>query len=154
MNQKKDIFESSEHEPGQPAGSADETEEVSRLRQELEECKARSGMLDVVPTPVMAVDKEYNVTYMNIAGAKALGSTQEDLVGKKCFHLFNTSHCNTENCRVKKAMEQNGQFTGDTTAKLPGGETPVRYTGTPLKDESGNIVGGLSMFWTSAGRQR
>ena len=143
MNQKKDIFESSEPEPEKPAGSKAGSEEESRLRQELEQCQAKAGMLDVVPTPVMAVDKEFNVTYMNIAGAKAMGSTQEDLVGKKCFNLFNTGHCNAENCRVKKAMEQNAEFTGDTTAKLPGGETSIRYTGTPLKDDNGNIVGGL-----------
>ena len=103
----------------------------------------QAGYLNLVPTPVMAIDKEFNVQYMNIAGAKAVGRIQEDCTGQKCFSLFNTGHCNTSDCQVAKAMQQNGIFTDETIARLPSGELPVRYTGAPITDSNGVIVGGL-----------
>ena len=117
--------------------------ELEECRRSLAEVEARAGLIDLVPTPVMAVDREFNVTHMNPAGAQAVGRTPEACIGQKCFNLFNTGHCNTPDCQVAKAMQQNGVFTNDTVARLPSGEIPIRYTGAPIKDEDGNIVGGL-----------
>ena len=143
----KSIFESSEpdtvSEPGgeeksggppqmqaraQSTGSAGD---MARMKAALDACEAKAGLLDIVPTPVMAVDKEFNVTFMNAAGAQALGRTPDACVGQKCFSLFNTGHCNTPDCQTAKAMQQNGVFTNDTVAKLPSGDLPIRYTGAP-----------------------
>jgi len=99
--------------------------------------------LNSIPTPVMAVDRDFNVKFMNNAGADALRQSPEACVGQKCYSLFNTGQCNTDECSVGKAMNMNGVFTNDTVAKLPGGELSIRYTGAPLKDEAGNIVGAL-----------
>ncbi|HEY92104.1 MAG TPA: PAS domain-containing protein, partial [Dehalococcoidia bacterium] len=105
--------------------------------------REEAGWLMLVPTPVMVVDKEFNVRFMNQAGAMVVGKTSEACVGQKCFNLFNTEHCNTPNCQVAKAMQQNNIFTADTTARLPGGELHIRYTGAPVKDDKGNIIGGM-----------
>ena len=149
MTEKKDIFQSSDTDPeekdrqGASGNPGADSGKVAELEQELVQCRSREAMLDAVPTPVMAVDQEFNVTYMNQAGASVLGETQDSVLGKKCFHLFNTEHCNTDNCQVKKAMQQKGTFTADTVARTASGEIPIRYTGTPLTDDSGNIIGGL-----------
>jgi methyl-accepting chemotaxis protein len=42
-------------------------------------------------------------------------------------------------------MQQDGIFTSEIKAKLASGELPIRYTGAPLKNEKGNIVGGLEL---------
>jgi methyl-accepting chemotaxis protein len=155
----KDIFQSSVSEPGNglsqeeqtaispriedPGASPETGGELAKCREALEAAAGKARLLDLIPTPVMAVDKEFNVTFMNQAGATAVGRSPEDCLGKKCFSLFNTNQCNTANCQVKMAMEQDGVFTDDTIAKLPSGELPIRYTGTPLKDENGRVVGGL-----------
>ncbi len=112
-------------------------------RRTMEESRARIEMLNEIPTPVMAVDKEFNVTFMNASGAAAVRKTPEGCLGQKCYDLFNTPHCNTENCQVAKAMKSGTVCTADTTAKLPGGEIPIRYTGTSLKDVNGNVIGAL-----------
>jgi len=83
------------------------------------------------------------VLFMNKAAATAVGRTPKDCIGAKCSTLFNTTNCNTADCATGKAMAQDGVFTNDTVAKLPGGELNVRYTGAPLKDEKGNVVGAL-----------
>ncbi|WP_177187947.1 methyl-accepting chemotaxis protein [Methanolobus profundi] len=117
----------------------DKTAEKSAL----EESGIRADYLEKVPTPVMVVDKDFNIQFMNKLGASAVGSTPENCVGKKCFDLFNTEHCNTDNCQLGKAMRTDSVCTSDTIADLPSGETPIRYSGTPLKNEKGEIIGGL-----------
>ena len=99
--------------------------------------------LNNIPTPVMAIDRDFNVMFMNKAGARVIGKDADTLAGQKCYSLFNTHHCNTADCAVAKAMNMDGVFTNDTTARLPGGDLPIRYTGAPLKDEGGSIVGAL-----------
>ena len=94
------------------------TKSLSQCRGALAEAQVKAGILDLIPTPVMSIDRDFNITYMNYSGASAVGRRQEEVLGMKCFSLFNTEHCNTENCQLKKAMEQDGVFTGDTVANL------------------------------------
>lgn len=117
----------------------DQTETKNAMK----DAETKVDFLNKIPTPVVVVDKEFNIQFMNPAGAEALGRTAEACKGQKCFNLFNTAHCNTSECQVGKAMWQDGTFTNDTVAKLPSGELPIRYTGTPLKNEKGEIIGGL-----------
>jgi methyl-accepting chemotaxis protein len=116
---------------------------LKQAQEALQKAQQRADSLDNLPTPVMAIDKEFTVTYMNPAGAGALRSTPEDVVGRKCYDLFKTPHCNTAECRVGQAMNRDGVFTGETVADPNGLNLPIRYTGTPIKDADGRIVGGL-----------
>ncbi len=119
---------------------------LEKCREELAKSALKAEMLDHIPTPVMGVDTDFNITYLNFAGKSVLGNLRESFLGRKCYSFFNTGHCNTSECRVAKAMRQDGVFTGDTVASLPSGDLPIRYTGTPLKDDAGNIVGGLEFI--------
>ncbi|MBI5696808.1 MAG: PAS domain-containing protein [Nitrospirae bacterium] len=115
----------------------------TKVKKAVREADEKVNYLNNIPTPVMAVNREMGVLFMNKAGANALGRSPESCLGQKCFNLFNTYHCNTPDCVVVKAMNMDGVFTGDTAARLPGGELPIRYTGAPLKDENGRIFGAL-----------
>ncbi len=100
-------------------------------------------VLNLVPTPVMAIDRDFSITYMNRAGAQLGGLTQEECVGRKCHEVFKTPHCRTEECRCHRAMSDGQMHTGDTTANPQGTEIPIRYTGAPRRDEQGEIVGAV-----------
>lgn len=128
---------------GKIIGALEYITDITETKKAIDDAETKVDYLDNIPTPVMVVDKEFNVQFMNPAGAKAVGKTTEEVKGQKCFSLFNTGHCNTPDCQVRKAMEQNRLFTNDTVAKLPSGDLPIRYTGAPLKDEQGNVIGGL-----------
>jgi methyl-accepting chemotaxis protein len=145
---KKDIFQRTQ----QPSmdnqdgfiGERGQTDHGDNLVSKTDKSLAEKARLfDLVPTPVMAVDMNFTITSINEAGARTLGLSPEECVGKKCYSLFRTKDCRTENCQVHKAMMQNGVFTKDTIAQLPSGDVPIRYTGTALKDDSGTIIGGL-----------
>ena len=99
--------------------------------------------LNVIPTPIFSIDTDFSITYINPAGARVLGSSIDELIGKKCFNLFKTTHCNTEQCACGQAMKTDTVVSAKTIAHVNGKEIPLKYTGAPIKDAKGNIKGAL-----------
>ena len=128
---------------GNIVGALEYVADITEMKNAMDDANLKVDYLNNIPTPVMVIDREFNVQFMNPAGAKVLGRTEEACKGQKCYNLFNTEHCNTPDCQVAKAMSMDGVFTNDTTAKLPGGVIPIRYSGAPIKDAEGKIIGGL-----------
>lgn len=101
-------------------------------------------VLNQLPTPVMAVDTDLSLTFLNSSGCKLLGKSFEELKGQRCCDLFKSKHCGTENCCMKKAMADGqmhsarNEFTGKE-----GEQVHIEYFAAPLKDKEGEIVGGL-----------
>lgn len=131
------------NEHGEIIGVLEFVIDITKTREAMDDARLKVSYLDKIPTPVMVIDKSMNIQYMNPAGAGAIGKQLDDIIGKKCHSFFNTGHCNTPDCRVVQAMNQDGIFTGDTVAKLRTGDLPIRYTGAPIKDSSGEITGAL-----------
>jgi rsbT co-antagonist protein RsbR len=100
-------------------------------------------ILEQIPTPVMAVDTDLNVIYMNAAGRQFLGKPWEQIKGRHCYEMLCSAHCQTDECRMRRAMAENESFTARNTLSLNGRVVPIEYTATPLKDDDGNVVGGL-----------
>jgi methyl-accepting chemotaxis protein len=128
---------------GRVTGALEYVVDITETKRAMEDAQLKVDYLNRIPTPVMVVDKEMTVRFMNPAGASAVGRMPEECQGQKCYTLFNTEHCNTPECRVAQAMQKDGVFTGDTIASLPGGKLPIRYTGSPIKDAGGSVIGGL-----------
>jgi len=100
--------------------------------------------LNTIPTPIMSIDTDYNITFMNPAGAGVVGSTPDEVIGKKCYDLFKTPHCKTDKCACKRAMKTDSVITEHTIARPAEGVIiPIKYTGSPIKDAKGNIKGAL-----------
>jgi methyl-accepting chemotaxis protein len=116
---------------------------IDATRETMGEAQKSVENINNIPTPVMTIDNDFNVTYMNPAGASVLGTTPEQTVGRKCYDLFKTAHCQTEECRCAQAMNKDGIFTGETVADTDGINLPIQYTCAPVKDEQGQIVGAL-----------
>ena len=102
--------------------------------------------LDSIPSPTHVIDKNFTIKYINIKAAKLLDMTQEECIGKKCYNLFRTPHCRTKNCRTRMAMEEDSDFTAENIVDPNGINLPIQYTGIPIKDENGNIVGALEQI--------
>ncbi|KJS03145.1 MAG: chemotaxis protein [Desulfobulbaceae bacterium BRH_c16a] len=117
----------------------DVTEEV-RQKQAADE---KIENLNTIPTPIMSIDTDYKVTFMNPAGASVLGRTPDQVIGKKCYDLFMTDHCRTEKCACSQAMRTDSVIQEQTTAKPNGKIMPIKYTASPIKDAKGNIKGAL-----------
>ncbi len=124
--------------------SEDETGELGRtfniMSEKITQCLSH---LKNLPTPVMLIDNNFNIQYMNDFGAELLNSTPEDLVGKKCYDHFKTDHCNTEKCACNQAMKFEKTVGEETVSHAGGGNLPIMYTGAPIKDNNGKVVGAL-----------
>jgi methyl-accepting chemotaxis protein len=103
------------------------------------------GLLDNLPIPVMGIDNEFNILYMNETGAAIDGKTGEALEETKCYNYFKTSHCKTENCACHLAMNRNDQVTSETDAHPAGMDLDIKYTGRPIHDENGNVIGAFEV---------
>jgi len=101
------------------------------------------SVLEQLPTPVMAVDRDLKIIFMNAAGRGLLGMSMEEMRKFKCSELLNSRHCRTPECRMKQAMEKDGLCTARNELTVDGKVIPIEYSAAPLKDENGNIVGGL-----------
>ena len=87
---------------------------------------------DSIPSPVMAIDKDFNILHMNAAGASVAGQTKEALVGCKCYDIFRTSDCQTEKCACMRAMQQRDPIENETDAHPNGLNLQIAYSGTPI----------------------
>jgi methyl-accepting chemotaxis protein len=104
------------------------------------------GHIDAIPTPVMIIDNDFNMVFMNKAGAAAGNTTNKQLIGQKCYSYTNMGDCNTENCACDRAMKNKSQVNSQTDAH-PGGniDLEVSYSGTPIYDRDGKVVGALEV---------
>ncbi len=115
--------------------------EESKQKQDAEE---KIENLNAIPTPILSVDTEFNITFMNPAGASVVGLTPDEAVGKKCYDLFRTPHCQTDRCALGQAMRTDTIVNAETIARPAEGVIiPIKYTGAPIKDAKGNIKGAL-----------
>jgi|GEM_PF-1653940 len=98
-----------------------------------------------LPTPVIEVDKNFNIVFINDFGASLNDMTAEQCIGKKCYDLMCTSDCNTDNCALRRAMKIGQKEDSETRAQLMGknANIPISYTGIPTHDAQGNIIGAL-----------
>jgi len=115
---------------------------IDATKRAMAEAQKSSGNLNSIPTPMFTADTDFTVTYMNPAGARVVGRSVEECLGKKCYDLFKTPHCRTPECRMQQAMTKDGIFAGETVIDPQGINMPVQYTGAPLKDPQGNLIGG------------
>ncbi len=113
-------------------------EEMARAKKDAEQAQ---NNLDSVMNPIISIDKEFNITYINEAGIKISGVSKDNALTKKCFELWENPHCHTENCRCALAMTSKKEETGKTTINATNEE--IVYTGTPIYDEEGNVTGAV-----------
>ena len=100
-------------------------------------------VLEQIPTTVMAVDRDLKLIFLNAAGCQLLGKKLEDVIGQHCYELFDSQHCQTSECRMQRVMDGDASCTTRNEIKINGKTVPIEYTAAALKDDNGNIVGGL-----------
>ncbi len=99
--------------------------------------------LENLPSPVVIIDKEFSIQYLNKSASQVIGKEAAVLLGQKCYDQFKTCHCQTNECALNKAMENDGVFAAETVAKPNGKEMPIIYTGAPVKNKKGEIIGAM-----------
>jgi len=104
------------------------------------------GHMNAVQAPIMIIDKDFEIQYMNTAGADLTGLSGDELIGKKCFDCMKTSDCNTSKCAAGIAMTENRIASSETDAHPGSHDLDISYDGIPLKNNDGEIIGSLEII--------
>ncbi len=128
----------------------DAKDEIGELAQVINRLTEHIGLfinyLKNIPAPVMVIDKEFNVVYLNEAGEKLVGKTKEEYRKEKCYNLMHAEHCNTSECRLDMAMKSHKPEKAEQKAYPQGIEYEIMYTGIPTYDKSGEVTGAIEFI--------
>ncbi len=104
-------------------------------------------ILDSIADGVFTVDDSWHITSFNRAAEKITGVKREEAIGKFCYEVFRSDICEN-NCALRKTIE-----TGKPIIDLPihilradGVKIPISISTALLRDENGNILGGVETF--------
>jgi len=99
-----------------------------------------------LPTPIIEIDKEYNLTYLNDAAVLAIGIPAEQCIGQKCYDLIHTDNCKTEQCGCYRAMSGKTNFRSEVYLSFGNKERiPIIYTSVPILDKD-KVVGAIDFL--------
>ena len=101
--------------------------------------------LDSMPVPAFIVDRDFGIRYMNAVGASLTGLSQQAVIGTRCYDHFKTPHCRTDKCATSQCMQRGHSVTAETDAHPQGMDLDISYTGVPVKDAEGRIIGALEV---------
>jgi len=92
-------------------------------------------------TPIIEIDKEFNLTFVNDSFCKLTQTSPDECIGKKCYDMMKTDSCQTPNCFGSNAMSQKRNIHSEFRAEFVGFKTiPVNATYIPL--ENNGVVEG------------
>ncbi len=124
----------------------------AELKKRLAEMEARAKRAEAVLTfsaaPTLLVDKELTITAINDTALHAMGFNRDEVVGKmNCSDFAKTPLCGTENCTLRNCIRSGRTITAETIAETrEGRKFPIKAACSPLRDEQGNIYGGMEVI--------
>lgn len=107
----------------------------------------RDIILDSINEGVFTVDREWRLMSFNQAAERITGISREEALGKRCCEVFRASICETA-CALSGTMET-GRPVVNATAHIvneAGERVPIRISTAILRDESGEVIGGVETF--------
>ncbi len=104
-------------------------------------------IFDSLNEGLFTVDKDWNITFFNKRAEEITGISREKAIGKLCRSIFHSNVCDA-NCLLKEAIRNNKSISNRKIYIInsDGCRIPLLINGSPLKDEKGNIIGGVETF--------
>ncbi len=103
------------------------------------------SFFDAIPMPLMSVDNDLNILFMNKAGAKAGGKSVQQVQGTKCFDHFKTNDCKTPNCACTRSMQTKEMSHSETHASPADSELEIKYIAVPIVNEDSRAIGAFEV---------
>ncbi|MFH0921850.1 MAG: sigma 54-interacting transcriptional regulator [Fibrobacterota bacterium] len=104
-------------------------------------------ILDSIADGVFTVDNDWNITTFNKSAERITGVRKNEALKKKCWEVFHSDICEKE-CSLKKTLRTGRPCVNNTIhiVNHKGKQLPVSISTAVLKDEAGNISGGVETF--------
>ena len=104
-------------------------------------------ILDSIADGVFTVDCDWRITSFNQAAEKITGVPKDDAIGSTCRDVFHSNICDS-NCLLRQSIKEDKPITNRSIYIINANEDqlPISISAAPLKDEDGNIIGGIETF--------
>jgi len=104
-------------------------------------------ILDSIADGVFTIDSEGRVTSFNRAAEEVTGFSRRQAIGKYCFDVFRANICQSQ-CALKETMKTRKAVVNRPVNILTknGRELPISISTAVLRDEKGEIIGGVETF--------
>ncbi len=104
-------------------------------------------ILDSIADGVFTIDMDWKITSFNTAAERITGVGREEAVGHYCCDVFRANICET-NCAMRKTIKTGKQIINQRIDILnsEGKNIPVSISTAILKNEDGEILGGVETF--------
>jgi len=104
-------------------------------------------ILDSITEGVFTVDRQWRITSFNRAAERITGIPRAEAIGKKCHDVFHASICETE-CALRWTLSEDKPVVDKLIdiVDAHGRRVPVRISTAVLRDERGEVVGGVETF--------
>jgi len=104
-------------------------------------------ILDSVNEGVFTVDPNWHITAFNRAAERITGVSREQAIGSACCDVFRGNICEKD-CALRRTMTSGNPIVNATAHIIDhqGQRVPIRLSTALLKDNEGNIVGGVETF--------
>jgi PAS domain S-box-containing protein len=135
-------------------GVADDIDDVVRAEVRSERlARQLQLLLDAAGEGVYGVDIEGRATFVNTAAAQMLGWPSADLVGRNMHEVAHHTRADGSAypmtaCPVFAAFHDGTprRITGEVFWRRDGTSFPVEYISTPMRDETGTLIGAVVTF--------
>ncbi len=104
-------------------------------------------ILDSINEGVFTVDLDWKITSFNAAAQKITGIPREQAMGRLCYEVLRANVCET-NCALGHTFSSGNPIINSTAHIIDqkGRQVPIRLSTEILRDEKGEIVGGVDTF--------
>ncbi len=104
-------------------------------------------LLDVIDQSIFTVNRNGKITSFNQAAVKLTGYPEEEVIGRKCSEVFQTTLCETD-CPLLKTIQE-GQRVIDRKVRIKakdGRSIPVAVSTATLATKAGKVLGGVEII--------
>jgi len=104
-------------------------------------------ILNSIADGVFTTDNDGKITFMNKAGEEITGFSNREALGRHCFDIFRADICQSR-CALKETLKTKKEIINlpATILKKGGQKVPISISTAVLKNERGQIIGGVETF--------
>jgi PAS domain S-box-containing protein len=104
-------------------------------------------ILNSIADGVFTIDKEAKITFLNKAAEDITGFSNREAIGHRCFDIFRADICQSR-CALKETLRTKKEIINlpATILRKGGKKIPISISTAVLRNEAGEIVGGVETF--------